>query len=366
MENSQTFETADDSIMDTADDSAYDATATESDDADDGGYIESKAPDFDESDESDLSDEADKPAFSDSILKYLDGITEKDASDAKPARAPAQPRPAQSRPAPQTAAQEEQAIIASIPSERGRERIKSIISARHEAENRYKENQGVINNIRNFVEQVGVEPAELAQNIEYSRLVAQGDENSLKIALSMLEDQRDIICKRLNIDRPGVDLLSDCPELKAAVQRKEITPEHAVKLAKYERQERQAVQQKEERKTHDENSARFLHDLEDTKHAIVSYLNTRAGEADHNFKITRLYEHLSKPGVLKELTQNLDSKRWFSQIRFMYDNIVVPPSRPQTRMQPIRSRPTMQGSVSNRPDASLMDKMNGILDGMGI
>lgn len=360
MENSDTFETADESTMD-AGENICNFSAEEGESREEGGYIESKAPDFDDDSEDGFSDEKDKPPFDEHIMKFLDSITEKDEEDKKPDR----PAPAR-QPVPRTQAEADQAIIASIPSERGRERIKTIMGARNEAEYRYRENLGVINNIKNFVEQVGVAPEEIVQNMEYSRLIGQGDEASLRVALDILEDQRDMICKQLNMDRPGVDLLSDFPDLKAAVERKEITLEHAARLAKYERNEREALREKEEKAVYDQENARFLHDLDQTKHAITSYLKTRSGEADHTFKVMRLHEHLSRPGVLQELTQNLDARRLFSQIRFMYDNIVVPPMREKPRMQPIRSRPTMQGSAGSRADASLMEKMSSILDGMGI
>lgn len=359
MESSNTFESAEENTVDTSDESVCDVSFMDSDNNDEGGYIESKAPDFDDDDP--VFEDEDKPVFSDSIMKYLDEITEKDESDKKPAeKIPEEPR------MPRTPQEEDAAIINSIPSERGRERMKAIISAKNEAEGRYRQNQGVINHIRDFVDEVGVDPSELAQNIEYSRLVGQGDESSLRIALEMLEDQREMICKRLNVDRPGVDLLSDFPDLKAAVQRKEITPQHAARLAKYERAERENQRQRQQNAMDEREHTGFLHDLDRTKHAITSYLQSRSSEADHAFKIMRLQEHLRRPGVLEELTQNPDSRRLFSQIRFMYDNIVVPPARPQPRMQPIRSRPTMQGAVSSRHNATMMEKMSDILDNMGI
>jgi len=359
MENSMTVEIAEESAIDTAGESICDASESES--LEEGGYIESKAPDFDDAPDSSFPDDGDRPVFSDRIMKYLDEITEKEEDTKKPA----QPAVAQIS-APKTAGEEEQAILASIPSERGRERVRAIIGAKNEAEVRYRENQGVLNRIRDFVEQSGVEPAELAQNFEYSRMIAQGDEESLRVALNMLEEQREMICKRLNVDRPGVDLLSDFPELKAAVERKEITPQHAARLARYERNEREAQRQQQEKEIYDRDNAGFLHDLERTKHAITSYFQTRSGEADHAFKVMRLYEHLRQPGVLDELARNTDSKRLFSQVRFMYDNIVVPPARSQPVMQPIRSRPTMQGPVSSRSDATLMQRMENIIESMGI
>jgi len=359
MEDSNTFDSANDSATDTSDNSVCDVSVMDSDSMEDGGYIESKAPDVDESDT--FMDEEDKPVFSESIMKYLDEITEKDEGGKKPAvTMESQPR------LPRTREEEEAAIISSIPSERGRERIKAIIGAKNEAEERYRHNEGVLDGLRNLVRETGVPVAELAQNIEYSSLLAKGDENSLRVALEMLENQREMVCKRLNVNLPGVDLLSDFPDLKAAVERREITPQHAARLAKYERSERENLRQREERENYDRENARYVQDLQQTKHAITSYLQSRAGEADHVFKVTRLKEHLSRPGVLQELTQNLDSRRLFSQIRFMYDNIVVPPMRAQPRMQPIRSRPTMQGPVSSRPDATLIEKMSDIMDSMGI
>lgn len=305
--------------------------------------------------------EREHPAISDKVLQYMDSITEKDGReetlqqqfDEMPSR-------------PMTPEEEEFAILQSVSSERGRERIKGIMSARRSAERRFRENQEAIERLRGFIERIGVDHVDLVNNLEYSRLLGKGDESSLQSALNMLEEQRDMICKRLSVERPGVDLLSDCPGLRAAVDKGEITLEHASRLARYERMEKEEALQREMKAQNESRDAEFLAGVIRTRDAIVSYLKTRSGEADHSFKVSRLHDHLKQPGVLAEMAGSIDPDRLFSHLRFMYDNIVVPPMHYEPRMQPIRSRPTTQGSIKSRPNASLIERMGDILDGMGI
>lgn len=119
------------------------------------------------------------------------------------------------------------------------------------------EAQSEMDNFKKLIDMTGLNGRDLAQTMEYGRLVNKGDDQSLQQALNILEAQRDMICKKLGREAPGVDLLSDFPDLKSAVGRKELSMDHALKLARYERAERMKHQARLQPEPQPENDMRI-------------------------------------------------------------------------------------------------------------
>ena len=270
---------------------------------------------------------------------------------------------------PKTAEEEEMELLKHVKSERGRERIRSIISARKEAEMLRSEAQSEMDNFRKMIDMTGLDGRELAQTMEYGRLVNKGDEESLQRALNMLEVQRDMICKKLGREAPGVDLLSDFPDLKSAVDRKELSMDHALKLAKYERAERMRHQPQSEPEDDMRiwQSEELIGSLDGISAACNNYFRQYEKEADHPAKMQRIYNYFADPDNLNNFLRTVAPPMWFNHVKFLYENMPVPSRQNDySRQQPLRSRSTATGSVADNPNMSNFDRIMKRMDDMGI
>ncbi len=272
---------------------------------------------------------------------------------------------------PKTAEEEEMDLLKHVKSERGRERIKSIISARKEAEMLRTVAQSEMDSFKKMIDMTGLDRRELAQTMEYGRLVNKGDEESLQTALNMLEAQRDMICKKLGREAPGVDLLSDFPDLKSAVDRKELSMDHALKLARYERTERMNNLSRSELQKEDDmriwKSQELIGSLDGISSACDNYFRQYDREADHPAKMQRIYNYFADPDNMNNFLRTVAPPMWFNHVKFLYENMPVPSRKNDyPQQQPLRSRSTATGSVADNPNMSNFDRIMKRMDDMGI
>jgi hypothetical protein len=287
------------------------------------------------------------------VKELIDSISEPDPN-AKPAEEPKPEDPKPETPPPD----EESALIAEmgVKSERGQERVRNLIKER-------KQLEADLGEIRELVTSSGMTPDDFAQHLEFSRLVHVGDEKSLKVALQMVEAQRKHICMRLGIDAPGVDLLSDFPDLKSAVENMEMTPEHAAQLAKYRADEKQKAALQEVQRNNDAGLQAYQTQVTSFQDSALAFFKTKEVEADFPAKSKRMQEYFSKPENMQAFVSDFEPKQWLSQLRFMYDNMAV--AAPQQMQQPMRTRPSVTGSPATSGMANI-DRISAHLDSLGI
>lgn len=275
----------------------------------------------------------------------LDSLTEDDTGDSDtPAPAeeepeagdPDNPPEADADKEPENEEEEEAAILAEVKSDRGKDRIRRMLDERKQL----RDDQRAV---LDLVSQVNVTPAEFAQTMEYNRLVASGDEKSMRLALDMLESQRDMICKRLGIAAPGVNLFSDFPDLKEAVDSFEMGEDKAIELASRRRrdmeQEQAARQRQAEERAYQENDAR----LKVLDKQASAWFRTKQGDIDFEAKSKRILEVFNDPGKFKTFVNTYSPEQWLPAIQMMYENMIVPARPPVRVTQPLQSRPRNLG-----------------------
>lgn len=283
--------------------------------------------------------------------------------EAKP-EAAQQPKPG----TPKTPDQEAEDLIKEmgVKSERGQERIKQVFAKAKEAESKATQLEADVTEFRQMVVSTGMTPDEFAQSLEFGRLVKIGDEKSLRTALEMVEQQRELICKQLGVEAPGVDPLADFPELKKAVENMEVSRAHAIELAKYKRQEQSRQQAQQAQVQSQQSMQEFQQQLDAAQQAANAYFVTRKNEADYPAKIARIQEYFKDPAKINEFVSTYEPRQWFAQIKFMYDNMAIPAAPRAQQSQPARSSQLMQGSRQSNATASTTDKLMGHLDRMGL
>lgn len=321
------------------------------------------------------SDPDAKASESPRVKKLLDQLTDDGTNDTEamledddPAKAGFSPEQARDESGlrAKTAEEEEMELLKNVKSERGRERIKSIISARKEAEMQRSVAQSEMENFRNLIGMTGLDKSDLAMTMEYGRLLNKGDDESLQMALNMVEEQREMICRKLGRAAPGVDLLSDLPELKSAVEKRELSMDHALKLAKYEREQRMKRQFESADMERVRQSETLINSLQDISTSCDNYFKQYEREADYPAKMRRIAGYFADPDRLNEFLRTIPPPMWFNQLKFMYENMAVPSPKNDYTPQPLRSRSIATGPVADTSNMSHLDRILKRMDDMGI
>lgn len=265
-----------------------------------------------------------------------------------------------------TLEEQEAEALEGVKSERGKERIRATFAKLRDVETKATQYEADINEFRDMVKSTGMAPQQFAQTLEFGRLMNSGKEDDLKLALSMVESQRELLCKQLGIEAPGVDPLSDFPDLRADVENMAVTKERALEVAKFRRQQQQqqAVQQSQQQQ--DQERQQWEQSIAQVSKTAQTYFATREKEADYPAKMQQIAAKFKDPAFMQEFVSTYQPPQWFGVMKMMYDSITVQAPRQQSTSQPIRSRSTMAGAPVANQNESSTDRLTGLLDSMGI
>ena len=259
---------------------------------------------------------------------------------------------------------EDAELLEGIKSERGRERVQRLIAERNEVRAKAEQLDRSMAEVRTVLEGAGMDAAQFAQHIEFSRLANSNDPQSLQLAAQMIEQVRVDIYKRLGQDAPGVDVLADFPDLAQRVNAFELDRQAALELAQYRRQQQQAQQTQQQQRQAEQEQQQQTQALQSSLAQVELYLNTRAHEVDHQPRMEVLSKYFKDPNNIQEFVRTYRPEQMSQAIRWMYDNIQVAPRNPSP--SPIRARPQAVGSPIGRPGDEPVQKLSSILDSMGI
>lgn len=246
-------------------------------------------------------------------------------------------------------------VLSEVKSERGQNRIRELFNER-------KDLREVHHGITDIVQQANLTPDAWANIFEFSRLVSSGDDNSLRLALNILENHRSSICKRLGVAAPGIDPLDDFPDLRQRVEAMDMPPDAALELAKLRRHQEQqratAMQQQQEQQFHYAQTQ----ELKKFQEEASTFLRQRSSDPDYRARERQMEERFRRPGFLQKFVNTYAPHQWLPQLEFMYENISVP--QPKPTIQPLRSRPQNFGGVTSPQGGEAY--LNSVIDSMGI
>jgi len=284
----------------------------------------------------------------------------RDVATAQPsadAAAPGQPQPEEQAQSPEDA--EEAELLAGVKSERGRERMRQIFAERREA-------QTSLTEIREVVASAGVTPQDMAEYLEFARLMSSGDPQNLRQAAQIIETHRAQIYKQLGIDAPGVDGLAEFPDLAQAVEGLQISREHALEIARGRRQQQALAQQQQAQAQHQQEQQQFTMSVEQGKTQMAQFLASRQQEIDHPARMRAVSEYFANPAKLQEFASTYQPHQWAHALRMMYEGIQAPAAPRQPTPAPISSRPAPMGRPAAAAGESPEARTMSILDGMGL
>jgi hypothetical protein len=251
-----------------------------------------------------------------------------------------------------------------IKSARGQERIRATFTKLKETEAKATEYEQDINQFKDMVKQTRMSPDQFGEVLEIGRLANSPNVEEKKLALERLDAHRAMLAKELGVDVPGVDVLDDFPELKAKVEGLEITREDAIKLARYERQERVQQQAQQSRVQMEQETRQYQDDMKSAGETATAIFNSFAHETDYPAKMKMIEQFVKQPGKLQEIAATYTPKQLPQYFRDLYANIRVAQA-PAPNRQPISSRPMHTGAPSTQGQ-NLRDSLAAAADNLGI
>lgn len=262
--------------------------------------------------------------------------------------------------------QAEEELVKNARSERSRERIRSIIAARRDAESRLEYYETAVRRFRQMLSDTGMDMGDIAATLHYRKLVASGDPHLMHCALDILNHERESLCRRLGIAEPGVDLFADVPEIREAVERRELKMELALRLANLERAERAARERSRAEAEKGRRAVELFSDIADFMKTVGASLQPYASEADHPLKMQKIFEYMLAPGWADDFVANVPRSMWAKHVKYLYDNLALPVSKPAMMPQPLRSSPVVAGQIADNPGMSSAERIMRRMDEMGL
>ncbi|WP_334159571.1 hypothetical protein [Achromobacter insolitus] len=257
-----------------------------------------------------------------------------------------------------TPEQEEAELLAGIKSDRGRARVQQIIEARKEAE-------GGLAAVRDMVQAAGMTTETFSQHIEFSRLANSNNPQDLERAAQMLEQTRADLYRRIGKDAPGVDVLSDFPDLAQQVQNLMMPRETALEVARLRRNDQALQAQQQQQRQAEQETKQFHQAVAQAQQSLETYVQTRAHEIDHPARMKALETYFADPRKLQEFASTYQPHQWPAAIRMLYDNVQVSQPR-RSGPAPISSRAASLGrpvsSAAQQPEERIMS----LIDNMGL
>ncbi|MBN9642969.1 MAG: hypothetical protein J0I68_30875 [Achromobacter sp.] len=288
------------------------------------------------------------------------GAASADLAGAPSQQQPGQPgQPAVAPAAPKTPEQEDGELLAGIKSERGRARVAQIIEERKAA-------QGEVAAVRDLVHAAGMTAETFSQHIEFSRLANSNDPRDLQQAAQMLEQTRAELYRKLGQDAPGVDALSDFPDLAQHVQNLQMPRETALEVAKMRREQQSHQAQRQQQHVAQQQTAQFEQDVARAQQSLESYVQTRAHEIDHPARMQALQAHFSDQRKMQEFISTYEPRQWPHVLRMLYDNAQVTPPARRASPAPISGRTGALGRPAPAADQPSDQRIMSHIDSLGL
>ncbi len=184
------------------------------------------------------------------------------------------------------------------------------------------------------------EPADLAGYMEFNKLIKTGD---LEGALKTVEDYRASLYKALGREAPGVDLLADQADLKARVDKMEISREDALVIANSRRAEAQRTAQANQQQEQQTQSQAAAQEQEAELQAIEKWTaGISKSDIDYKAKEAKLLPQIT------EIISTYPPKLWLTTLKTVYNAIQTPAAAPASRAADpvIRSSGTKPGAAA--------------------
>ena len=207
----------------------------------------------------------------------------------------------------------EEELLVGVNSERGRERLGKLL-----AEGR--QTRETLQAMQRTISSSGLDRESFANLLEISRLVSSNDPADIEKGLKAFEDVRTRMYQALGREAPGVDVISQYPDLVEKVKAMGMSREDALTVI----QARQAKEAEKQRYAAQRAQQAELGRIQQFGNQVQQVFAARSKEADFDAKIEVLKKHFSRPGVVQDFVARNAPENWSQALMFMYDNIPLP------------------------------------------
>lgn len=230
------------------------------------------------------------------------------------------------------------------------ERIRTLIGRTKEAETRAQTAEGNFNTFVTGLQQAGVTPEQYGETVSFLALFNSNDPKQQTQALELLEGMADRLASYLGVERKASDPLAAHPDLQAAIQKREITPQLARQMAV----QRNQTNFRQEINTHAQNAQTEQQRFEQEKQTAINDLNTleqqlQASDPLYTRKKAAIIDSL------KATLVDIPPSKWKGAFQRAYAaaKVSAPPAKPRTPVnQPMRAGRSPAGSGATKTGGS--------------
>lgn len=209
--------------------------------------------------------------------------------------------------------------------------------------------------ILNVFKESHTEPEELGRMLEFNRMIKTQDYPG---ALKIVEAYRAQLYKVMGQEAPGVDLVSEFPDINARVDAGELSRQDAVELANARRQAA-ALQEQNQRHTQHAQSAQQTQQARATALQSIEAWTAQMAKTDPHFAVREKGVATEVAEILKAYPPNL----WLSTIQRVYNATSVPAAPARSNL-PTGSAPLRPNGTKPGP-AKATDMVGAISQGLG-
>ncbi|MBX3610387.1 MAG: hypothetical protein KF871_10885 [Hydrogenophaga sp.] len=241
------------------------------------------------------------------------------------------------------------------------ERVKTM----PDLERRATEAEQHLGAVRQLVHDSGLAPDEFRDALAIGRMFKSTNPQELQQALQQIDTIRADIATRLGSEVPGVDLLSQHPDLKAQVEGLTLSREHAMEMIRLRTQSAAA-----QRTTQQANEfQQYQQTVQQAGQRIDAALAQRANTPGHQAKVAFIRAQLSDPQRQRQFVETYQPNQWEAAVLMMYD--AYTPPAPAVAPAPPAPQPLRPGHAgAGRPVAqaprNAMDAVHGAFESLGL
>lgn len=231
-------------------------------------------------------------------------------------------------------------------SQPAQERIRTLISRTKEADERASTAEGNFNHFVTGLQAAGVTPEQYGETVSFLALFNSGDPKQMTQALEILEGMADRTASFLGIERKTNDPLANHPDLQAAIQKREITPQLARQMAV----QRNQTNFRQEINTAAQNSHQQAQQAEREKATAVNELNELEAQLAASDPLYERKKAAILP-ALKAALVDIPPSKWKAAFQRAYSaaRVAAPAARKPAvpANQPMRAGKSPAGSGAN-------------------
>lgn len=305
-----------DDLIEEKDDDVVDPVKTDEDDT-------TEQQDVNETD--DKADDNDEDFDQASFLEKMMGEGEKE-EDPKPDEEKKDPEPAKvedpkADEKPKTQDEEDADLLNAIPSERGKERIRTLLRQGRESKQQ-------VEAFQRTVQESGLDQESFTNLLTITKLCSSSNPEEVERGLAGLEAVRTNLYQMLGREAPGVDLLKGHDDLKAKVDDLAMTRDDALALAKARQFQQEQARQRQQMEAQAREAAAYKAKVDDFQTKANAVFASKAKDLDFNAKIEIMGKHFQKPGMVEKFVRDVPPEQWLSTLEYMYDSIQAPKAAP--------------------------------------